>query len=238
MIVLRDMMESDIEDYVRWFTSETEWGDWDAPWEPLEPVSEEEARREWTERFQRLQNRPPEALRWKFEIEAEGRHVGWVSAYTDLGYVENEEGIPAIGLDIPDPGDRRKGYGTQAIQQYMAYSRDHGFSSFYTQTWSGNTGMMKTTEKLGFQEVAREKDCREVGGKKYDAVTFRLDLPGKILVLAAVGATISRPVFSRVTVSGRLIIAPTFMRLQKWDGKNRPPVPLVQKSLDSIILLC
>ena len=177
MIVLRDMMESDIEDYVRWFTSETEWGDWDAPWEPLEPVSEEEARREWTEYCQRVQNRPADALRWKFEIEAAGRHVGWVSAYTDLGYVENEEGIPAIGLDIPDPGDRRKGYGTQAIQQFMAYFRNHGFSSFYTQTWSDNTGMMKTAEKLGFQEVAREKDCREVKGKKYDAVTFRLDLP-------------------------------------------------------------
>ena len=24
-IILRDMVESDIEDYVRWFTTETEW---------------------------------------------------------------------------------------------------------------------------------------------------------------------------------------------------------------------
>lgn len=24
-IILRDMIESDIEDYVRWFTTETEW---------------------------------------------------------------------------------------------------------------------------------------------------------------------------------------------------------------------
>ena len=26
MVVLRDMIPSDIEDYVRWFTTETEWG--------------------------------------------------------------------------------------------------------------------------------------------------------------------------------------------------------------------
>ena len=32
-IVLRDMIESDIEDYVRWFTVEREWENWDAPWE-------------------------------------------------------------------------------------------------------------------------------------------------------------------------------------------------------------
>lgn len=32
MVVLRDMKEADIDDYVKWFTSETEWADkWDAP---------------------------------------------------------------------------------------------------------------------------------------------------------------------------------------------------------------
>lgn len=30
-IILRDMIESDIEDYVRWFTVEREWENWDAP---------------------------------------------------------------------------------------------------------------------------------------------------------------------------------------------------------------
>ena len=32
-ITLRDMIASDIENYVRWFTTETEWMDTDAPWE-------------------------------------------------------------------------------------------------------------------------------------------------------------------------------------------------------------
>ena len=33
MLVLRDIIESDIVDYVRWFTKEIEWGKWDSPWE-------------------------------------------------------------------------------------------------------------------------------------------------------------------------------------------------------------
>lgn len=51
-----------------------------------------------------------------------------------------------------------------------------GHHSFFTQTWSGNIHMMKVTERLGFTEIVRKTDYREVNGKKYDAVTFRLDL--------------------------------------------------------------
>ena len=50
MLILRDMRESDIEDYVRWFTTETEWGSWDAPWEPL-GMDEEEERKSWIQIF-------------------------------------------------------------------------------------------------------------------------------------------------------------------------------------------
>ena len=34
-IVLRDMTEKDIDDDIRWNTVETDWADWDAPWEAL-----------------------------------------------------------------------------------------------------------------------------------------------------------------------------------------------------------
>jgi len=32
-ILLRPMCESDIADDEKWFTTETEWGEWDAPWD-------------------------------------------------------------------------------------------------------------------------------------------------------------------------------------------------------------
>ena len=34
-IILRDMTEADIEDDIRWNTVETDWANWDAPWESL-----------------------------------------------------------------------------------------------------------------------------------------------------------------------------------------------------------
>lgn len=41
-IILRDMTETDIADYVRWFTTETAWSNTDAPWEPIESDEETE----------------------------------------------------------------------------------------------------------------------------------------------------------------------------------------------------
>ena len=54
-IVLRDMIESDIEDYVRWFTVEREWENWDAPWEKEDTDAEAERKR-WTEYYESRKN--------------------------------------------------------------------------------------------------------------------------------------------------------------------------------------
>ncbi len=176
MLILRDMRESDIEDYVRWFTTETEWGDWDAPWEGSFAQSPEEERRSWTDYYAAVQGLPADAFRKKFEIELDGMHIGWVCSYTDLGYMENPEGIRAIGLDIPCGDARGRGCGTEAFRLYMGYLRERGHRSFLIQTWSGNARMTRVAEKLGFREICRRKDLREVWGKRYDAVTYRLDV--------------------------------------------------------------
>ncbi len=176
MLILRDMKEQDIEDYVRWFTSDTEWGDWDAPWENILGNGEQEERRAWTEYYAFVKDLPADDVRRKFEIESDGKHIGWISSYTDLGYIGNEDGIRAIGLDIPRIEDRNKGYGAAAFRMYMDHLRAHGHRSFYTQTWSGNLPMVRLAEKLGFREIVRIKGLREVRGRLYDALTFRLDL--------------------------------------------------------------
>ena len=41
-IVLRDMLHSDIDNYVRWFTTELAWSFFDAPWEPIESTEKSE----------------------------------------------------------------------------------------------------------------------------------------------------------------------------------------------------
>jgi len=61
-IILRDMIESDIENYVRWFTTETEWSNADAPWEPIES-DEETERTSWREYYESVKDLPDDVRR-------------------------------------------------------------------------------------------------------------------------------------------------------------------------------
>ena len=182
-IILRDMVESDIEDYVRWFTTETEWMNTDAPWEK-EDSNEESERRSWTEYYESVKELPDDVQRWKFEIEWNGRHIGWVSSYM---IDENFEWIGAdtirpdqtvyraIGIDICEPDAWGNGIGTMAMRAFINYYFESGADELYTQTWSGNTRMIRCAEKLGFVECNRYVGIREVEGKIYDGLTFRLE---------------------------------------------------------------
>ena len=179
-IVLRDMIESDIDDYVRWFTVERVWENWDAPWEK-EETSEETERKSWTEYFRSVKDCPDDALRWKFEIEWNGRHIGWVSSYCIdenyewVGKTENGQTFyRAIGIDICEPDLYGKGIGTNALLAFMNYYFENGVSELYIQTWSGNVRMLRCAEKLGFVECDRDVGEREVDGQKYDGLTFKI----------------------------------------------------------------
>lgn len=175
MLILRDMLESDIENYVRWFTKDTEWMNWDAPWEKIE-TDEESERESWTALYKDVLLRPENYERYKFEIEADGVHIGWVCAYTDTEYFPNPNEELAIGIDIPERDYRKKGNGAEALRQFIEYLKNHGHKILYTQTWSGNTAMMKLAQKLGFIEVKRVGNHRCVNGENYDAVTFEMIL--------------------------------------------------------------
>ncbi len=179
-ICLRDMVESDIEDYVRWFTTETEWSKTDAPWESIE--SDEEAERtSWRKYYESVQSLSDDARRRRFEVEWNGRHIGWVSSYLiDKNYKwvgEPEEGkivYRAVGIDLCESDIWGKGIGTNALRTFMDYCFENGDEELYTQTWSGNVRMIRCAEKLGFQECNRTIGTREVDGRKYDGLTFRL----------------------------------------------------------------
>ena len=178
-ITLRDMVESDIEDYVRWFTVEREWENWDAPWEK-EDTNEETEREKWTEYYESVKALPDDALRWKLEIEWNGRHIGWVSSYCiDETYEwvrkteECQTVYRAIGICICESDQWGNGIGTNALRAFMNYYYKNGANELYTQTWSGNVRMIRCAEKLGFVECDRAVGELEYNGQNYDGLTFK-----------------------------------------------------------------
>lgn len=191
-ILLRDMVESDIADYLRWETEETEWQLWDAPW-MYEGRSPEQCERELREYRQALERRvrdakacTPDDLRPRLEIclddsvdPAASTHIGGLGSYLidDEFNVDDASGVHrAIGLDICDMRACGKGHAATAMDLFIEKFRARGLSALYCQTWSGNVRMINLARKLGFRECCRKPGLRRVRGAVYDGLTFELKL--------------------------------------------------------------
>lgn len=183
-IVLRDMTEADIEDDIRWNTTETDWAHWDAPWESEPELLSFDAEKYREKELQKL-SKPLDDIRWSFEIDtADGTHIGSVNSYMINGDYEwtpikrakpGEMLFRTVGLDICESTYCGKGLGTEALAAFIGYYLKNGETEIFTQTWSGNIRMVKCAEKLGFELCNREINFRHVRGKDYDGLTFRLN---------------------------------------------------------------
>ena len=181
-IILRDMTEADIEDDIRWNTVESDWSNWDAPWEPLPDISDTDSYRK--KELLKLAE-PKDKIRWGFEIEtAEGNHIGTVNSYMINENFEwisvkdikpGDKAFRTVGISICESSFCGKGFGTKALAAFVNYYLENGEDEIYCQTWSGNIRMVKCAEKLGFEICKRKIDYREVNGKKYDGLTFKLN---------------------------------------------------------------
>lgn len=184
-IILRDPKESDIDDEIRWNTTETEWALWDAPWEMEEWLPTFDPVKFRTEELEALK-KPVRGFRWGMEVDTSGGvHVGSVNTYLiDESYewiplknVEEDQRIfYTLGIEINEPAYWDQGIGTKALAAYIQYHLDNGHYDICLQTWSGNTRMVRCAKKLGFQICEREVGKRNVRGGLYDGLTFCLDV--------------------------------------------------------------
>jgi len=182
-ITLRDYQLSDVEDEVRWTNVDTAWFYEDTSWMTMEKVDPDELR---ADMIAIMESTPEDAIRWRFEIEVDGRHVGMVSSYyldenfesiswKSIDQRKNAEGnnsIRALGIEICEMDHWGKGIGTKALTAAMEYYRSLGEHRFLLETWSGNQWMLGCAGKLGFAEVKREKAAHIVKGKEYDALVL------------------------------------------------------------------
>ena len=185
-ITLRDYQLSDIEDEIRWTTADTSWFYEDTPWMTMEPADPDTLRRDMTEIISGMND---DAIRWRLEIEVNGRHVGFVSSYlldehfqaTPRELIDprknaaDNHSTRALGIEICEAGCRGRGIGGKALTAFMDYYRQLGEHRFLLETWSGNAQMLGCAGKLGFVEIKREKDAYTVNGKAYDSILLEFD---------------------------------------------------------------
>lgn len=183
-IVLREMRESDIADEIRWNTVETEWSHWDAPWEMEEAIQNFNETEE-KKRLLEFIHGPKPPIPYSLEIDtADGVHIGTVSQYLideNFDWISRKDAqgkctYHTLGIDIAESSHWGRGYGTRALAAWTHYFLSNGITDICLQTWSGNIRMIKCAQKLGFAECCRKYGKRQVRGKTYDALTFRLSL--------------------------------------------------------------
>ncbi|QTE68027.1 GNAT family N-acetyltransferase [Clostridiales bacterium] len=180
-ITLRDYQVSDIEDEIRWTTVDTSWFYEDTPWMTMEPADPDTLRRDMTEIISGMSD---DAIRWRLEIEVNGRHVGFVSSYllddhfqaTPWELIDprknaaESHSVRALGIEICEADCRGRGIGGKSLTAFMDYYRQLGEHRFLLETWSGNARMLGCAKKLGFVEIRREKGAYTVSGKAYDSI--------------------------------------------------------------------
>ncbi len=181
-VILRDFIESDIDDRIYWETVETEWKLWDAPWEYREGEVFDSIgyRIESLKRLAEDKRKDENRMRRSFQIcikDESRKHIGWMNSYNiDDNYRYTiGPGHCAIGIDIPDISSRRKGYATASWDLFIHYLLSNGIEDIYTQTWSGNGRVIGLMKKLGFEECNRIKEYSTIRGQLYDGLTFKLN---------------------------------------------------------------
>lgn len=178
-VILRDWRYEDLAIYEEWLQPGHQWQEADGPYEPkMTPVEIEEqiARISIV-----IESGDPPKPRRRLVIataerpdgEASGAEepmIGTVSAYW-----EQQASLSLnLGICIFDPAHWRRGIGYVALGMWTQYLFDElsEIVRLGLRTWSGNVGMVRLAEKLGFQEEMRLRQARIVNGDYFDGVGY------------------------------------------------------------------
>jgi len=166
LITLRDLQAKDADALIHWLQPHHDWHKLDGPYYPKTQPDDI----------------PPLVTSWLGGHKHDFRRrlliasadtdeaVGMVSRY----WISQETNWSAIGIVIYDPENWGKGYGTDALSLWCDYLFEQrpDFVRLDLRTWSGNTGMMKLAEKLGFTREATFRQARIVDGDYYDGLGY------------------------------------------------------------------
>jgi len=169
-IQLRDWQLKDVPIYEHWRTGWQEWMNYDAPYyKSNDEKLSSEYKQKLTERIKKQEFSEPRRNLVIADMETNVM-IGMVSWYWE----SKETNWMCVGIVIYDEAHWGKGIGYEALGLWCQYLWD-SFSEIVRldlRSWSGNAGMMRLAEKLGFQLEATFRKARIVKGKYYDSVGY------------------------------------------------------------------
>lgn len=169
-INLRDWQLKDLPFYQQFNTGHHAWMDFDGPY--YDKMNEEELATNIKNIRQKIQNKEFSHPRSRMVIESLETHqiLGTVSCYWE----SKETNWLCIGLAIYDENNWGKGIGYKALVLWCDYLFQHmpDLVRLDMRTWSGNIGLMKLAEKMGFKLEACFRKARIVKGEYYDSIGY------------------------------------------------------------------
>ena len=161
--ILRRIEEEDIPTLWNMIYGEKnpEWKKWDAPYFNLDYIDEDTFR---NVTLKKLGNE----IGGRLIIEVNDQIIGMVSYYWE----HEPSRWLEVGIVIYLPEFWSKGYGSEALQQWIDYVfRVHPeIERVGLTTWSGNRRMIKAAENIGMQLEGRMRKCRYFDGTYYDSI--------------------------------------------------------------------
>ena len=169
-IDLRDWQSSDLDAFRQWNTGHFKWMDFNGPYYPRKSVEEIEQQIQQYQEQIASENWGTPRQRLVISVSGTERMLGTVSWY----WQSEETNWKSIGIAIYDDAYWSKGLGREAMKLWVDYlfGSDSTLVRLDLRTWSGNPGMIKLAQRLGFKEEARFRKARIVNGEYYDSVAM------------------------------------------------------------------
>ncbi len=169
-ITLRDWTLADLPVYLEWNLPGHPWQDLDGPYYPRATEVELMNKMEQLKVQIATQQFPFPRTSMVIAEAVSNRLLGNVTWY----WLSKETNWVAIGIVLYDHNCWGKGFGFEALGQWIDYLFESmpSIVRLDLRTWSGNIGMMRLAEKLGFQLEARFRKARIVGGLYFDGMGY------------------------------------------------------------------
>ena len=167
--IIREWKEKDLAIYREYQLGEYEWQKYDGPYFPSPTEEDIEKSIQKIKLHIKDPVNNPHSMRVIADKDSDTM-IGSVNHY----YECRETNWISLGISIFDKSYWRSGIGTTIFKQWtdMIFKKFPEIVRLGFYTWSGNVGMMKIGDKLGYKLETRVRKARIVDGEYYDSIGY------------------------------------------------------------------